>query len=939
MKLRVLRILLLVMIIALAVGTPGPASAVDWSVGYASPVQVIPALAVFDGKLYAGGMSNTQSNAHLFVFDGNDWSDIDFASKVGVAVNMIESLEVFNGQLFIGARTFNGTTYNSRVYSSYDGTTFTQDFSGFGNYFQSGIGDLAIHDGELYATVSVSNGEVFKRIGANNWVSVGGAFTSSQMPRALASYQGSLYVGTNLSGAVVSRWNGSTWELAGNLTTLLGIPQTSVWSLAADGNTLYAGPVGTMALVSSTIPAFDGTDWVASQSVIGNTRVREVNGQVWAGALDGKIYRNVDGTWQAMGQIPNYAFDFAEYKGNIYAAGSDGKVYRRESPDGYIIRGKITDLLNNAISDVQLSDGAGHTTVTDTAGNYIFEHLSGGTYTITPTLSGYSFFPEAFTYTLDANKENQNYSGTITINVDISLYSNPATSEERTPYENIINYFANGVYESSNGARKIGTVVFHKANTFSGKADINWVNSCDPSSYISGFGMDGLSINMCDNFDWYHYLSDDTHQRGGGYTLAHEWGHYYFSLYDEYLGEKDWDVKYNLPHTTDKPVTYSIMNSQWNAVNGDNNWLNFSVDKYFNTETAQYRMYGASGWDTLSRPLSADPKDGKRSTSTTRLYYPDLAGYWPGAISDARIDLPGTARSALQIIWDPGSGALATQLEGASYTAQLSSITGEGITYPDPILLLAFVQKVLPLANSGVQASVLLPNGTTDAITFTDDGLAPDVLQGDGLYSAILGYEVDGIYTIQITFDNNANTAAFISTAFQPSLGPDGQPVSFSEPVLAGENYSVSKTIQVTVSDVKVDDHPDSIEQAEMITVDNLSIPGKIDFSGDQDIFKFTTLESGITHVRVTDLALGMNPHIRILDSDGVTVLFEAGYDPVYSEYPYIPLTGIAPGTLLYVEVTHASVSSSGGLYEIGIGPKLVSDTHQYFSYMPYVKR
>lgn len=935
MSLRKIVMILLVTFSFLAASVNEAVTAATWLVSYNSTVTQIKVFAVYNDRLYAGGHIG-QTDGHLYTYDGSVWTDLNFAAAIGKNINMIESMQVFNSRLYIGTRIQDGTSYYATVYY-YDGYTFTEDFSAPGTSHQSGIEDMTVHDGALFATVGISNGAVYQRMGDGYWSMLGVAFTGNEMPRSLASFQGSLYAGSGYVNAKVWRWNGNAWELNVNLTTQLGVNQNAVWSLAVDGEHLYAGTTG--AMVTSILPVYDGSTWSASlSSITGNIRLATINGHVWACSGNGHYYLYDGSTWQDYGAV-TFSYDFAEYQGNIYAAGGDGKVYSMGSPDGYTIRGKIIDPNGNAISNVQLSDGAGHAAVTDSTGNYILEHLPGGTYTITPTLAGYGFYPQSISYTLDANKENQNYSGTITVNVDISLYSNPTTPDERTPYENIINYFANGVYESSNGARKIGTVTFHTANSFSGQADVNWINSCHPSSNVSGFGTDGLIVNMCDNFGSYNYLSDDTHQRGGGYTLAHEWGHYYFSLYDEYLGEVSNNSIYSWPHSTDHPVANSIMNSQWNAVNGDNNWLNFSVDKNFNSETAQYRMYGASGWDTLARPVAADPRDGARVSYPVRLYYPDLSGYWPGNFSDARIDLPGTARSALRIIWETASGDPAAQLDGPSYTAQLSSIMGEDISYPDPILLLAFVQKELPLTNSGVQANVLLPNGTTEPITFTDDGLPPDALKGDGLYSAILGYEADGIYTIQVNFDNNANTAAFVSTAFQPSLGPDGQPVPFSEPILANENFSVSKTIQVTVSGVKVDDHPNSISQAEVISADNLSIPGKIDFAGDKDVFQFTTLKNGITYVRVTDLALGMNPHLRILGSDGITVLFETNFDPVYSKYTFIPLTGISPETLLYAEVTHASGGSSGGLYEIGVGPRLASDTHQNFLYVPFIER
>jgi calcium-activated chloride channel regulator 3/4 len=62
-------------------------------------------------------------------------------------------------------------------------------------------------------------------------------------------------------------------------------------------------------------------------------------------------------------------------------------------------------------------------------------------------------------------------------------------------------------------------------------------------------------------------------------------------------------------------------------------------------------MYGASGWETLARKVSEDPRDGKRAALPVRLYYPELAGVAPAANTSPLPILPGTARSDLEIIW------------------------------------------------------------------------------------------------------------------------------------------------------------------------------------------------------------------------------------------------------------------------------------------------
>lgn len=331
MKARKILLVLLTACLCFSTGAASIVSAATWTLSYDSPVGQIKTLADYNGKLYAGGFT-VQSNAHLFVYDGNAWSNLNFASQVGVAVNMIESLRVFNNRLYIGTRVYVGSSYYSRVYT-YDGSTFTQDFSTAGHGSCSGIEDLAVHNDQLYAANGACGlGEVFQRIGDNNWASVGGLTTpTGDAARALSSFKGSLYVGTGTGGgAKVWRWSGSAWELSANLTTLFGLNQNGVASLAADSNFLFAGTAGPV--VASIIPAFDGAAWTNSLAAVGNVRLSAINGRVWAVTGDGHVYWN-NGAWQEYGTV-TYSYDLAEYDGYLYAGGSDGLIYRTEALSG-----------------------------------------------------------------------------------------------------------------------------------------------------------------------------------------------------------------------------------------------------------------------------------------------------------------------------------------------------------------------------------------------------------------------------------------------------------------------------------------------------------------------------------------------------------------------------------------------------------------------------
>jgi calcium-activated chloride channel regulator 3/4 len=254
----------------------------------------------------------------------------------------------------------------------------------------------------------------------------------------------------------------------------------------------------------------------------------------------------------------------------------------------------------------------------------------------------------------------------------ISLRSNPTgdnngnsqsgvNSEAQNRWERIIGHFADGVYESTEGVHRIRNVrVYRNARTWD-KADITWDTAGWPMS--SGINRTGGHIFMFETFVDGRgkgvNLDLASDEQGAGYTMAHEWGHYFYGLYDEYAKV-----------TGEISVQPSIMTSQWNARNpadgsvADLRWLNFSIrgpsqangpfGPFQNTfRNKQHRTYGASAWEVLARPTSSDPTDsvslGFRSLGT-RNYYPELTAVAP--TGTPRIDLPNSAaRANLNITW------------------------------------------------------------------------------------------------------------------------------------------------------------------------------------------------------------------------------------------------------------------------------------------------
>lgn len=131
--------------------------------------------------------------------------------------------------------------------------------------------------------------------------------------------------------------------------------------------------------------------------------------------------------------------------------------------------------------------------------------------------------------------------GTV-FNITVSVEENPQTDAEKQLYEDQIRQFARAVYQSTNGAHKLGRISIFRNGQQMNRVDMQWYNDCPhaasgvngPSAHPSGFGVAGKHIRHCTNWTGASYMSGS---RAGGFTMAHEWGHYAYGLYDEYVGQ------------------------------------------------------------------------------------------------------------------------------------------------------------------------------------------------------------------------------------------------------------------------------------------------------------------------------------------------------------------------------------------------------------------
>lgn len=611
----------------------------------------------------------------------------------------------------------------------------------------------------------------------------------------------------------------------------------------------------------------------------------------------------------------------------------------------YSISGAIRNTAGKPVAGAIISDGAGHTAASGTDGRYTFNKLLPGTYTLTPTGTNLQLTPARRTVTLvNTNLTNQDFLSlpkAVDIDLTVSLYRTP-TLAERQAYEGILGHFADGIFEMSNGANKIRTIKIYQGDpNHNVNAHVVWMDNVWPCAHAAGYEYLhwGLHVYMGDSWSGgWEQATDPANWKAVGYTMAHEWGHYYYGVYDEYVSN---GTPFYFPHSTDIAVKNSVMNSQWYAAYGDLNWLNFSIAK--NTldgqgRTAQDRVYQMNGWGTLARPANQDPRTGDLASLIPRTQRPELAAVAPGPMQDASLELPhldsGLARSSLQIAWFNANGAPASPSNPTSpadvldepvpYRAAVGRLSGNSLTYPQPALITAQLDHNGLITHAGVTAQYTSPSGITRSLSLSDNGVPPDANAGDGLYTGLLPYAEDGAYTLSVAFDNESGRAEYAQNGISYSMGPNGETyIPTHRPVVDDFYQTASATVQV--SGVQADDHGDTPAEATLLPLDNIDLPGRLDQAGDMDLFRVQPQQAGRVAVRISGLSNGMKPRIRILGADGQAVLQAFDFVPGEGRYFYT-FVDTRAGEPFYVQVLEPSASASGGLYAISAGQPLQNE-------------
>lgn len=209
-------------------------------------------MAVYNGKLYVAGY-NAAYEGQVYVLNGNSWT---LSGNFGT-YNFPMALIVHDSKLYMAITNY--VDLLGSVYF-YDGVSWTASLAPARDIvpFCFGVNNGILYAGGFNAYPGRGDGVVFS-LSAGSWSQ---SWIGGDMPRAMASYGGNLYVGTGNIG-YVNKYDGTSWT--GSYSANGAISSLSVYDGA-----LYAGSYYYDSEAEThfgKVYKFDGSSWTTSLSL------------------------------------------------------------------------------------------------------------------------------------------------------------------------------------------------------------------------------------------------------------------------------------------------------------------------------------------------------------------------------------------------------------------------------------------------------------------------------------------------------------------------------------------------------------------------------------------------------------------------------------------------------------------------------------------------
>ncbi|MBI2437373.1 MAG: VWA domain-containing protein [Lentisphaerae bacterium] len=189
------------------------------------------------------------------------------------------------------------------------------------------------------------------------------------------------------------------------------------------------------------------------------------------------------------------------------------------------------------------------------------------------------------------------------------------------------------------------------------------------------------------------------------------------------------------------------------------------------------------------------------NTATLTVNAPNGTAYPPSSTNASgserllsySIDSPATGQWAIAGSVTTGATlrySVIAGVTGFSYYLTAVSVAGNTVTYPDPISIIARLQRGPSIKGAVVRAVITDPNSNTTYLALSNTN-------NDGTYSGIY-LASNGLHTIVVEADNSAGTATYTWSDTLPAVDSDGN-VPITPDSAVGEPFSRSASLQVTM--------------------------------------------------------------------------------------------------------------------------------------------
>lgn len=207
--------------------------------------------------------------------------------------------------------------------------------------------------------------------------------------------------------------------------------------------------------------------------------------------------------------------------------------------------------------------------------------------------------------------------GITTINLTMGLdwdVDNPVPADRNRTYVNdMVREFAKSLYLMSNGKHRVGVVRVYKKSRYLDNVDAQMLNKDGrANASINGWGNRGNTSTMFATMD---NRAETVVQLGK--TIAHEFGHYGYGLFDEYVEAGSTATQPSSPQANDTPRNTMMNNhEQFPGLSTPTDYTDPAQRK-----TAHYRMYEKSAWEVLTGDPANDATQARDSGWPKRTYW------------------------------------------------------------------------------------------------------------------------------------------------------------------------------------------------------------------------------------------------------------------------------------------------------------------------------